>query len=88
MNGAPHFDVRTKTFSISFPLITMELIIPSDIFIQGFVSVSCRTCVNGTTIESLVHLWHGDRILWGNNHFFRYGHCHSETPNRVAVMSL
>lgn len=23
-------------------------------------------------IDSLVHLWHGDRILWGNNHFFRY----------------
>jgi hypothetical protein len=23
-------------------------------------------------VDSLVHLWHGDRILWGNNHFFRY----------------
>ncbi|XP_028326033.1 kinesin-like protein KIF13A isoform X3 [Gouania willdenowi] len=32
---------------------------------------NARTCVNGTTIDSLVHLWHGDRILWGNNHFFR-----------------
>uniref|UniRef100_A0A3B4AE49 Uncharacterized protein n=1 Tax=Periophthalmus magnuspinnatus TaxID=409849 RepID=A0A3B4AE49_9GOBI len=32
---------------------------------------NARTCVNGTIIESLVHLWHGDRILWGNNHFFR-----------------
>uniref|UniRef100_A0A3Q3VLG4 Kinesin-like protein n=1 Tax=Mola mola TaxID=94237 RepID=A0A3Q3VLG4_MOLML len=30
-----------------------------------------RTCVNGAMIDSLVHLWHGDRILWGNNHFFR-----------------
>uniref|UniRef100_A0A1A8U6M7 Kinesin family member 13A n=2 Tax=Nothobranchius TaxID=28779 RepID=A0A1A8U6M7_NOTFU len=30
-----------------------------------------RTCVNGTVVDSLVHLWHGDRILWGNNHFFR-----------------
>ncbi|KAM8870194.1 kinesin-like protein KIF13A isoform 2-T2 [Spinachia spinachia] len=29
------------------------------------------TCVNGSMIDSLVHLWHGDRILWGNNHFFR-----------------
>uniref|UniRef100_A0AAQ6A8N8 Kinesin family member 13A n=1 Tax=Amphiprion ocellaris TaxID=80972 RepID=A0AAQ6A8N8_AMPOC len=33
---------------------------------------NARTCVNGTMIDSLVHLWHGDRILWGNNHFFRY----------------
>ncbi|XP_077454906.1 kinesin-like protein KIF13A isoform X3 [Stigmatopora argus] len=32
---------------------------------------TARTCVNGTMIDSLVHLWHGDRILWGNNHFFR-----------------
>ncbi|XP_055083541.1 kinesin-like protein KIF13A isoform X2 [Periophthalmus magnuspinnatus] len=32
---------------------------------------NARTCVNGTITESLVHLWHGDRILWGNNHFFR-----------------
>ncbi|KAL0985463.1 hypothetical protein UPYG_G00157200 [Umbra pygmaea] len=32
---------------------------------------NARTCVNGTMVESLVQLWHGDRILWGNNHFFR-----------------
>uniref|UniRef100_A0A8C4SQC1 Kinesin family member 13A n=1 Tax=Erpetoichthys calabaricus TaxID=27687 RepID=A0A8C4SQC1_ERPCA len=32
---------------------------------------NARTCVNGTIIYSAVHLWHGDRILWGNNHFFR-----------------
>ncbi|XP_042279736.1 kinesin-like protein KIF13A isoform X2 [Thunnus maccoyii] len=32
---------------------------------------NARTCVNGTMIDSLMHLWHGDRILWGNNHFFR-----------------
>ncbi|KAM9724306.1 kinesin-like protein KIF13A isoform 3-T3 [Menidia menidia] len=32
---------------------------------------NARSCVNGTVIDSLVHLWHGDRILWGNNHFFR-----------------
>ncbi|KAM4601055.1 kinesin-like protein KIF13A isoform 4-T4 [Polymixia lowei] len=42
---------------------------------DGDVTISpmenARTCVNGTMIDSLVHLWHGDRILWGNNHFFR-----------------
>ncbi|XP_015225695.1 PREDICTED: kinesin-like protein KIF13A isoform X4 [Cyprinodon variegatus] len=32
---------------------------------------NARSCVNGTVVDSLVHLWHGDRILWGNNHFFR-----------------
>ncbi|KAJ8415837.1 hypothetical protein AAFF_G00403940 [Aldrovandia affinis] len=32
---------------------------------------NARTCVNGTIIHSTAHLWHGDRILWGNNHFFR-----------------
>ncbi|XP_069036060.1 kinesin-like protein KIF13B isoform X2 [Lepisosteus oculatus] len=30
-----------------------------------------RTCVNGSAVSSPVQLYHGDRILWGNNHFFR-----------------
>ncbi|XP_072263330.1 kinesin-like protein KIF13B [Pyxicephalus adspersus] len=30
-----------------------------------------RTLVNGSSISSPTQLQHGDRILWGNNHFFR-----------------
>uniref|UniRef100_A0A8B9LIH5 Kinesin family member 13B n=1 Tax=Astyanax mexicanus TaxID=7994 RepID=A0A8B9LIH5_ASTMX len=33
---------------------------------------NARTCVNGTPISAPVQLHHGDRILWGNNHFFRF----------------
>ncbi|TRY72955.1 hypothetical protein DNTS_010252, partial [Danionella cerebrum] len=29
------------------------------------------TCVNGSPVTSRQQLHHGDRILWGNNHFFR-----------------
>ncbi|KAM9435213.1 kinesin-like protein KIF13B isoform 2-T3 [Clarias gariepinus] len=32
---------------------------------------NARTCVNGSSISAPVQLHHGDRILWGNNHFFR-----------------
>ncbi|XP_041488624.1 kinesin-like protein KIF13A isoform X2 [Microtus oregoni] len=32
---------------------------------------NARSCVNGTLVCSTTQLWHGDRILWGNNHFFR-----------------
>ncbi|XP_069559176.1 kinesin-like protein KIF13B isoform X2 [Brachyistius frenatus] len=32
---------------------------------------SARTWVNGAAVTSPVQLHHGDRILWGNNHFFR-----------------
>ncbi|XP_044151582.1 kinesin-like protein KIF13A isoform X2 [Bufo gargarizans] len=32
---------------------------------------NARTCVNGVQVYSKTPLWHGDRILWGNNHFFR-----------------
>ncbi|XP_057349797.1 kinesin-like protein KIF13A isoform X5 [Manis pentadactyla] len=32
---------------------------------------SARSCVNGTLVCGTTQLWHGDRILWGNNHFFR-----------------
>ncbi|XP_064484970.1 kinesin-like protein KIF13A isoform X2 [Ornithodoros turicata] len=30
-----------------------------------------RTCVNGSAISTKTQLRHGDRLLWGNNHFFR-----------------
>uniref|UniRef100_A0A8C8JK58 Kinesin motor domain-containing protein n=1 Tax=Oncorhynchus tshawytscha TaxID=74940 RepID=A0A8C8JK58_ONCTS len=38
---------------------------------------SSRTCVNGSSVTNPVQLHHGDRILWGNNHFFRSAcsHC-------------
>nr|XP_023662465.1 kinesin-like protein KIF13B isoform X2 [Paramormyrops kingsleyae] len=32
---------------------------------------SSRTFVNGSPVTSPVQLQHGDRILWGHNHFFR-----------------
>uniref|UniRef100_A0AAZ3Q596 Kinesin-like protein KIF13B n=1 Tax=Oncorhynchus tshawytscha TaxID=74940 RepID=A0AAZ3Q596_ONCTS len=32
---------------------------------------TARTCVNGSSVTNPVQLHHGDRILWGNNHFFR-----------------
>ncbi|KAB0354785.1 hypothetical protein FD755_022244, partial [Muntiacus reevesi] len=46
-----------------------------DIGSDGEVSLTpkenARSCVNGTLVCSTTQLWHGDRILWGNNHFFR-----------------
>jgi kinesin family protein 13 len=30
-----------------------------------------KTCVNGSVIREKTILSHGDRILWGNNHFFK-----------------
>lgn len=42
---------------------------------EGKVSITpmkgARTCVNGRLVYSQTALKHGDRILWGNNHFFR-----------------
>ncbi|XP_060722287.1 kinesin-like protein KIF13B isoform X2 [Tachysurus vachellii] len=32
---------------------------------------NARTYVNGSAISTPTQLHHGDRILWGNNHFFR-----------------
>uniref|UniRef100_A0A803YMN1 Kinesin family member 13A n=1 Tax=Meleagris gallopavo TaxID=9103 RepID=A0A803YMN1_MELGA len=46
-----------------------------DIALDGEVTLTpkenARSCVNGTLVCSVTQLWHGDRILWGNNHFFR-----------------
>lgn len=36
-----------------------------------------RTCVNGQVVTERTQLRHGDRILWGNNHFFRINCPHS-----------
>ncbi|XP_068070379.1 kinesin-like protein KIF13A isoform X4 [Danio rerio] len=44
---------------------------------------NARTCVNGMMVYSKVHVWHGDRILWGNNHFFRVN-----LPNRKRRKDL
>lgn len=40
---------------------------------QLMLNLLCRhrTCVNGRTITSKTKVKHGDRIVWGNNHFFR-----------------
>ncbi|XP_053323015.1 kinesin-like protein KIF13A isoform X1 [Spea bombifrons] len=46
-----------------------------DVASDGEISLTpkenARTCVNGGLVCSRTPLWHGDRILWGNNHFFR-----------------
>ncbi|XP_078098030.1 kinesin-like protein KIF13A isoform X4 [Mustelus asterias] len=46
-----------------------------DITADGDVTLSpnenARTCLNGAVLHTPNSLWHGDRILWGNNHFFR-----------------
>ncbi|XP_044233290.1 kinesin-like protein KIF13B isoform X2 [Thunnus albacares] len=53
---------------------------------------NARTCVNGAVVTSPVQLHHGDRILWGNNHFFRINlprhmaHAGGEDEDGGAVM--
>ncbi|KAM6464922.1 kinesin-like protein KIF13B isoform 2-T2 [Liasis olivaceus] len=46
-----------------------------DITVDGQVMLTpqknTRTFVNGTAVVGPTQLHHGDRILWGNNHFFR-----------------
>ncbi|XP_078481075.1 kinesin-like protein KIF13A [Ciona intestinalis] len=46
-----------------------------------------RTCVNGRVISSRCNLRHGDRILWGNNHFFRINvpRVKREIPNLTPI---
>jgi len=48
-----------------------ELVIDADQVLYLLPYPKAHTCVNGERIESKVVLNHGDRILWGNHHFFR-----------------
>ncbi|KAI7799898.1 kinesin-like protein KIF13B [Triplophysa rosa] len=47
---------------------------------------NARTCVNGAVVSSPVQLHHGDRILWGNNHFFRISMSHVYRGEEAGVM--
>uniref|UniRef100_A0A8C9XRK2 Kinesin family member 13A n=1 Tax=Sander lucioperca TaxID=283035 RepID=A0A8C9XRK2_SANLU len=62
-------DIQLFGIGIQPEHCVLELCPDSDVTLMPIGNA--RTCVNGTMIDSLVHLWHGDRILWGNNHFFR-----------------
>ncbi|XP_074509947.1 kinesin-like protein KIF13A isoform X2 [Sebastes fasciatus] len=68
-------DIQLFGIGIQPEHCVLELCPDGDVTLMPIVN--SRTCVNGTMIDSLVHLWHGDRILWGNNHFFRIN-----LPNR------
>ncbi|XP_053288790.1 kinesin-like protein KIF13A isoform X2 [Pleuronectes platessa] len=68
-------DIQLFGIGIQPEHCTLEVCTDSDVTLTPIGNA--RTCVNGTMIDSLVHLWHGDRILWGNNHFFRIN-----LPNR------
>nr|XP_019948942.1 PREDICTED: kinesin-like protein KIF13A isoform X5 [Paralichthys olivaceus] len=62
-------DIQLFGIGIQSEHCILEVCTDSDVTLMPVGNA--RTCVNGTMIDSLVHLWHGDRILWGNNHFFR-----------------
>ena len=44
-----------------------------------------RTCVNGQVVTDRTQLRHGDRILWGNNHFFRINCPHLPPPGEKII---
>uniref|UniRef100_A0A671YDE2 Kinesin family member 13B n=1 Tax=Sparus aurata TaxID=8175 RepID=A0A671YDE2_SPAAU len=47
---------------------------------------NARTCVNGSPVTSGLQLHHGDRILWGNNHFFRRSRGAEDEEGEGGVM--
>ncbi|XP_034776230.2 kinesin-like protein KIF13A isoform X4 [Acipenser ruthenus] len=62
-------DIQLFGIGIQLEHCILEIATDGDVALTPIENA--RTCVNGTVIYSLAHLWHGDRILWGNNHFFR-----------------
>ncbi|PNJ71256.1 kinesin-like protein KIF13A isoform X6 [Pongo pygmaeus] len=60
-----------QLFGIGIQPEHCEIDIASDGDVTLTPKENARACVNGTLVCSTTQLWHGDRILWGNNHFFR-----------------
>lgn len=57
-----------------------ELVIDQEQSLYLIPYPNAHTCVNGERIERQRILHHGDRILWGNHHFFRLN-----SPIKTAV---
>ncbi|XP_055614279.1 kinesin-like protein KIF13A, partial [Uranotaenia lowii] len=62
-------------------LITIE---DGELFMEPIDSARC--CVNGSVVTKKTSLNHGDRILWGNHHFFRVN-CPKTNNNNNNVAS-
>ncbi|XP_045702961.1 kinesin-like protein KIF13A isoform X2 [Phyllostomus hastatus] len=60
-----------QLFGIGIQPEHCEIDIASDGDVTLTPKENARSCVNGTLVCNTTQLWHGDRILWGNNHFFR-----------------
>ncbi|XP_048204371.1 kinesin-like protein KIF13A isoform X4 [Perognathus longimembris pacificus] len=60
-----------QLFGIGIQPEHCEIDIASDGDVTLTPKENARSCVNGGLVCSITQLWHGDRILWGNNHFFR-----------------
>ncbi|XP_055988359.1 kinesin-like protein KIF13A isoform X2 [Sorex fumeus] len=60
-----------QLFGIGIQPEHCEIHIAADGDVTLTPKANARSCVNGTLLSSTAQLWHGDRILWGNNHFFR-----------------
>ncbi|XP_078712139.1 kinesin-like protein KIF13A isoform X4 [Lampetra fluviatilis] len=69
VGAADSQDVQLCGIGILPEHCTITMAPDGDITLQPFQGA--RTCVNGAVVTSATPLWHGDRILWGNNHFFR-----------------
>nr|XP_032808936.1 kinesin-like protein KIF13A isoform X4 [Petromyzon marinus] len=69
VGAADSQDVQLCGIGILPEHCTITMAPDGDIALQPFQGA--RTCVNGAVVTSATPLWHGDRILWGNNHFFR-----------------
>uniref|UniRef100_A0A8B9ISU1 Kinesin family member 13A n=1 Tax=Amazona collaria TaxID=241587 RepID=A0A8B9ISU1_9PSIT len=60
-----------QLFGIGIQPEHCEIDVASDGEVTLTPKENARSCVNGALVCSVTQLWHGDRILWGNNHFFR-----------------
>ncbi|RLW04425.1 hypothetical protein DV515_00005855 [Chloebia gouldiae] len=65
-NASLQYKISNRWDSGLLVIVTVLEISHFDWQEQGHIS-----CVNGALVCSATQLWHGDRILWGNNHFFR-----------------
>ncbi|XP_058066317.1 kinesin-like protein KIF13A [Anopheles bellator] len=81
-NGSQQPDIQLLGLGIQpeHCLITIE---DGELYMAP-IAESARCFVNGSIVSDKTALHHGDRILWGNHHFFRVN-CPKSAANSAAV---
>lgn len=84
-DAAVQQDIHLSGLGIMPEHCIVDIVANNDVYLNPLEGA--RTCVNGSVIHQRTKVKNGDRILWGNNHFFRINLPKSNTGTQPSASS-